>query len=74
MGDFEPLLTDKQVGDLLGLDIKAVQHLCREGRLPAKKIGRYWRFRRSWIERWLEGEDAKTISGRPVVAAQGRAH
>lgn len=54
--DFEPLLTDRQAAEMLGLDVSTVQHYCRTGRLPARKIGRFWRTRRSWLEAWLRGE------------------
>lgn len=73
MTDFEPLLTEADVGIMLHLEPRAVQHLARTGKLPAKKVGRYWRFRRSWIERWLDGKDcdeATAVSARPPVAAQ----
>ncbi len=34
--------------------------LAQEGRVPAQKFGRHWRFRREAIDRWLEesGPDA----------------
>jgi excisionase family DNA binding protein len=42
---FEPLLDDKQAGELLGLHCKTVQRLARRGEIPAVRIGRYWRYR-----------------------------
>lgn len=74
MTNFEPLLTDAEVGEMLHLEAKAVQHLARTGQLPGKKIGRFWRFRRSWIERFLEGENAQQISDRATVAPQRHAN
>ena len=73
---FEPLLTDEQVGEMLAMTPRAVQHLARTGQLPARKVGRYWRFRRSWIEHWLEGHNAEetTVSTRIAQAPQGRTH
>jgi excisionase family DNA binding protein len=51
---FEPLLSDTQAGDLLGLHPKTVQRLARAGDIPALRIGRYWRFRASELNEWLE--------------------
>ena len=50
---FEPLLDDKQVGELLGLHSKTVQRLARKGEIPAVRIGRYWRFRATALNSWL---------------------
>lgn len=69
---FEPLLTDRAVAEMLGIHAAHVRQLARSGALPARKIGRYWRFRRSWIERWLEANNAEAVSDRTVVATQGR--
>jgi len=51
---FEPLLSDLQVGKLLGLHSKTVQKMARSGQIPALRIGRYWRYRASVIDRWIE--------------------
>ena len=45
--DFEPLLTDAEAAELLGLHPKTIQRLARTGELPAVRVGRYWRFRAS---------------------------
>lgn len=58
MNQFEPLLTADQAGELLKLPPRTVMYLARAGRLPARKVGRYWRFRRSWLEAWLEDGNA----------------
>ena len=58
---FEPLLTDEQVAGLLGIHQKTLQRLCRAGQIPAHRIGRFWRFRASELDKWLTG--ALTSSG-----------
>jgi len=60
---FEPLLDDVQVAKLLGLHQKTVQKLARSGDIPAIHIGRYWRFRASSLQKWL---DVK-FSGQPLT-------
>jgi excisionase family DNA binding protein len=51
---FEPLLSDAQAGELLGLHPKTVQRLARAGELPAVRIGRYWRFRATALNLWID--------------------
>lgn len=53
---FEPLLSDEQAGALLGIHHKTVQRLSRNGQIPAHRIGRFWRYRASELDRWLGGE------------------
>ena len=50
---FEPLLSDVEVAELLGLHPKTVQRLAREGDIPAIRVGRYWRFRASELNEWI---------------------
>jgi excisionase family DNA binding protein len=52
---FEPLLTDEQAGQLLGLHPKTLQRLARTGQITAHRIGRFWRYRASELDRWLAG-------------------
>jgi excisionase family DNA binding protein len=51
---FEPLLDDMQAGAMLGLHPKTLQRLARRGELPAVRIGRYWRYRASSLNTWIE--------------------
>ena len=53
-GPREPLLTATQVQALLGVDRSTVYRMAEDGRLPAVKIGRQWRFPAHRIERMLE--------------------
>lgn len=53
--NFEPLLTDEQAGRLLGLHPKTLQRLARAGKITAHRIGRFWRYRASELDRWLAG-------------------
>jgi excisionase family DNA binding protein len=51
---FEPLLSDKQAAKLLGdMHPKALQRMARSGRVTAHKIGRFWKFRASELNRWV---------------------
>lgn len=60
----ETLLNVKQVAQYLQLKESTIYSWAQDGKIPAIKIGRTWRFRRSdldsWLERHLKGEDALT--------------
>ena len=48
--DFEPFIDSKTAGELLGLHLKTVEKMARDGRLPARKIGKFWRYRASELD------------------------
>jgi excisionase family DNA binding protein len=51
---YEPLMSDAEAAKFLGnLHPKTVQRMARLGKLPAYRIGRYWRFRASELDDWL---------------------
>jgi excisionase family DNA binding protein len=51
--DGQALLTARQVQTMFGVDRSTVYRMAEDGRLPALKIGRQWRFRPEEIERLL---------------------
>ncbi|NLG50079.1 MAG: helix-turn-helix domain-containing protein [Chloroflexi bacterium] len=57
----DTLLNVKQVAEYLQLKESTIYSWAQDGKIPAIKIGRTWRFRRSdldgWLERHLKGED-----------------
>ena len=60
---FEPLLTPRQAGQLLGLHEKTVAALARDGKLPFRRMGKYWKTRESWLDAWVnEGYSLSTTS------------
>ena len=56
-------LNADEAARFLHLNVKRVQSLAREGKLPAARVGRKWLFRR---------EDLEALLGGPVPAAPGR--
>ncbi|MCD6520513.1 MAG: helix-turn-helix domain-containing protein [Anaerolineae bacterium] len=58
--DQDTLLNVKQVAQYLQLKESTIYSWAQDGKIPAIKIGRTWRFRRSdlnaWLERHLKGE------------------
>jgi excisionase family DNA binding protein len=50
--EFEPLLTPHEASDYLRVHAKTVIRLARQGQIPALRIGKHWRFRRSDLTEW----------------------
>jgi len=53
---FEAPLDDAQASSLLGLHPKTLQRLARGGRIPAYRVGRFWRYRASELDDWLRSK------------------
>ncbi len=62
--DENTLLNVKQVARYLQLKESTIYSWAQDGKIPAIKIGRTWRFRRSdldaWLARHLQGETGVT--------------
>lgn len=50
----EPLLTPIEAAAWLQVHVKTTIRRAREGELPALRVGKHWRFRRSDLENWAE--------------------
>lgn len=48
------LLTVAEVAELLRINKSTVYRMAKQGRLPATRVGRQWRFRRSVLEGLLD--------------------
>lgn len=57
----EAFLTTEEVLEYLQVNLRTVYRLIDAGKLPAVRVGRQWRFRRSDIDGWL---DAQRSTGR----------
>lgn len=51
--DENKLLTAEEVADRLGVGVKWVWAQARAGTIPHVRLGRYRRFRREAIDRWI---------------------
>jgi excisionase family DNA binding protein len=52
----QPFLTTAEVEATLRVKPRTIYRLIRIGDLPAVRVGRQWRFRRSDLDRWLESQ------------------
>ena len=48
------LLTVSEVADLLRINKSTVYRMAKQGRLPATRVGRQWRFRKDVLDGLLE--------------------
>ena len=61
-GDHE-ILTLEEVAQYLRLKPQTIYKWAQEKRIPAAKLGKEWRFRRSVIDRWLDEQMLGDDSG-----------
>ena len=52
------ILTVDEISDYLKIPKSTIYKLVREGKIPAQKIGRHWRFRKEVIDNWLENKQS----------------
>jgi excisionase family DNA binding protein len=55
------VLTIEELSIYLKIPKSTLYKLVREGKVPAQKVGRHWRFRKVAIDRWLD----ETRAGEP---------
>ena len=54
------VLTIDELAEYLRVPKSTLYKLAQEGKVPAQKVGRHWRFRKEAIDRWLEQSGAAT--------------
>lgn len=52
--EFEQLLDTEQAARLLRMHPQTLRIKARSGEIPAKQVGKRWRFRASTLNHWLE--------------------
>ena len=60
----EAFLTTDDVLEYLQVNLRTVYRLIKAGKIPAVRVGRQWRFRKTDIDAWLEMERSR--GARPV--------
>jgi len=56
------VLTIEELSIYLKIPKSTLYKLVREGKVPAQKVGRHWRFRKEAIDRWLDETRAEEPS------------
>jgi excisionase family DNA binding protein len=69
----EGFLTTEEVLGYLQVNLRTVYRLIDAGKLPAVRVGRQWRFRRSDIDAWLDSQrPAQPEAPRPSASEGGK--
>jgi excisionase family DNA binding protein len=53
------MLTAKEIQELLHVDRSTIYRMAEQGRIPAIKVGRQWRFPKDRIDLWLQSQASK---------------
>lgn len=48
------IMKPPEVAEYLRIPITSLYKLCNEGKIPARKVGKHWRFRKDEIEKWFD--------------------
>lgn len=68
----DAILTVDEVAEFLRMPRSTIYSLAQEGRIPAFKVGRRWRFRKSVLEEWVKEQEQRTVRDRPAVRGSRR--
>ena len=65
----ETFLTTEEVLEYLQVNLRTVYRLIKAGKIPAVRVGRQWRFRKSDIDAWLDSQHSRpaTRSRAPAI-------
>lgn len=67
----EAFLTTEEVLEYLQVNLRTVYRLIKAGKIPAVRVGRQWRFRKTDIDAWLESQCTRSVQ--PAVSAAATA-
>lgn len=62
----EAFLTTEEVLEYLQVNLRTVYRLIKAGKIPAVRVGRQWRFRKSDIDAWLESQAPRASHPAPA--------
>ncbi len=55
--DNNAIMKPAEVAEYLRIPLRTLYKLCNEGHVPATRVGKHWRFRKSEIDRWFDGNN-----------------
>lgn len=59
-------LTVEELAEQLKVSARTIQRVIDRKELPAIRIGRQWRFRREWVDEWLERQTVGKQGEKPA--------
>ena len=60
------VMTIREVAEYLRIPQSSLYKLAQEGKIPARKVGRHWRFHREAIDDWLKVSSIEGLNGAEV--------
>lgn len=57
-------MTIEEVSEYLRVPLSSLYKLAQQGKIPASKIGRHWRFRREFIDKFVDDQIQNRLTGR----------
>src|SRR5438067_13775761 len=67
----ETFLTTEEVLAYLQVNLRTVYRLIKAGKIPAVRVGRQWRFRKTDIDGWLDSQRPR-LAGRAAAPGSAR--
>jgi two-component system, cell cycle sensor histidine kinase and response regulator CckA len=64
----ETFLTTEEVLEYLQVNLRTVYRLIKAGKIPAVRVGRQWRFRKTDIDGWLDSQRPRVGARTPAPA------
>jgi excisionase family DNA binding protein len=64
----ETFLTTEEVLEYLQVNLRTVYRLIKAGKIPAVRVGRQWRFRKTDIDAWLDSQRPRVGARTPASA------
>jgi len=58
----DAVMTITELSEYLKISRSTLYKLAQEGKLPAQKVGRHWRFHREAVDAWLRRYPERTTS------------
>lgn len=55
--DEDRLLSVEDAAGLLQISEYTIREWARDGKIPAMRMGRYWRFRKSSLDAWINDQE-----------------
>lgn len=55
--DYPLVLNSELAAKLIGVHLNTIKKLAKNGEIPARRIGRNWRYSRDELREWLKGRD-----------------
>jgi len=54
MVDDNAIMKPAEVAEYLRIPLRTLYKLCNDGYVPATRVGKHWRFRKSEIDKWFD--------------------